>query len=245
MARALNGINASPPASEDGHARRVRSTKERILDAAVEAFERDGYSPATIEAIAGAAGVAPASVYNHFASKAGVAQALAERALRVHDDYVAAAWALDSSPLERLIAAAGATLAFARERRTLFQAISLSYLSPLGLFPAKTSAARAIDARRQEQLGRIIANLDAAVAADELRPIDTLSMAHFVIASWAAVLTMYARPGSPADPAATLAAGIRAMIQGVATEATVTRDGRLRARYERALDRSGLTSPGA
>jgi AcrR family transcriptional regulator len=239
--------NAQPTAqvpAEDGHARRVRQTKDRILSAATEAFSRDGYGAATIEGIAATAGVAPASVYNHFASKAGIAQALAERALAAHDEYVSAAWALDVSPLERLIAAGGATLAFAREQPTLFQAISLSYLSPLGLLPLGTPTAEAIAARRRLQLERIIINLNAAIAAKELRPHDVTATARFFVASWAAVLTMEARPDTPGDPAETLTAGFRAMIQGIATPETVTRDGRLRARYENALERHGLVRRG-
>jgi len=232
----------SPPATvEDGHARRVRLTKSRVLDAATGAFARDGYGAATIEGIATEAGVAPASVYNHFSSKAGIAQALAERALAAHDEFVAPAWALAVSPLERLIAAGGATLAFARKQPTLFQAISLSYLSPFALFPAGTLAADAITARRQQQLEQISANLAAAVAAKELRAHDVDATARFLVASCAAVLTMEARPESPSDPAPVLAAGLRAMVQGLATPATVTREGHLRARYENALERHGLT----
>ncbi len=52
---------------------------------------------------------------------------------------------------------------------------------------------------------------------------------------------MGARPESPSDPAAALAAGLRAMIQGLATPATLTREGHLRVRYENALERQGLT----
>lgn len=231
-----------PAIVEDGHARRVRLTKRRVLDAATAAFARDGYGGATIEGIATEAGVAPASVYNHFSSKAGVAQALAERALAAHDEHVAPAWALDVSPLERLIAAGGATLAFARKQPTLFQAISLSYLSPFGLFPAGTPAAEAIAARRQQQLERISDNLDAAVAAKELSAHDVVATARFFVASWAAVLTMEeARPELPSDPAVTLAAGLRAMVQGLAAPATLTREGHLRARYENALKRHGLS----
>ncbi len=226
---------------EDGHARRVRLTKRRVLDAATAAFARDGYGGATIEGIATEAGVAPASVYNHFSSKAGVAQALAERALAAQDEYVAPAWALDVSPLERLIAAGGATLAFARKQPTLFQAISLSYLSPFGLFPAGTPAAEAIAARRQQQLERISANLDAAVAAKELSAHDVVATARFLVASWAAVLTMEETRPDPSDPAVTLAAGLRAMVQGLAAPATLTREGHLRARYENALKRYGLS----
>jgi len=225
---------------EDGHARRARHTSERILLAAIDAFRRDGYRVSTIEQIAADAGVAQASVYNHFTSKAGIAQALAERALAAHDEYVSAAWALDVSPLERLIAAAGATLAFAREQPILFQAISLSYLSPLGLFPDDTPAAEAISARREQQLQRIEGNLTDAIAANELRPHATGAMARFVVASWAAVLTMEAKDDDSTGAAATLAAGIRAMILGTAGVATVTGDGSLRARYESALRRHGL-----
>jgi AcrR family transcriptional regulator len=231
---------AARATSEDGHARRVRRTRDRILGAATQAFARDGYGAATIEAIAATAGVAPASVYNHFASKAGIAQALAERALGVHDEYVAPAWTLDVSPLERLIAAGGATLAFAREQPTLSESISLSFLGPLGLFPADTAAAEAIAARRQQQLERIVANLEAAVASKELRPLNAKATSRFLMASFAGVLTMEAHPAGATDQAATLEAGLRAMFEGLGAQATVTGDGRLRARYERAFERHGF-----
>lgn len=231
---------AARATSEDGHARRVRRTRDRILGAATQAFGRDGYGAATIEAIAATAGVAPASVYNHFASKAGIAQALAERALGVHDEYVAPAWTLDVSPLERLIAAGGAMLAFAREQPTLSESISLSFLGPLGLFPADTPAAEAIAARRKLQLERIVTNLEAAVAAKELRPLNASATSRFLMASFAGVLTMEAHPADATDPAATLGAGLRAMIEGLGAPATLTGDGRLRARYERALERHGF-----
>jgi AcrR family transcriptional regulator len=230
--------------SEDGHTRRVRRTRDRILGAATQAFGLEGYGAATIEGIAATAGVAPASVYNHFASKAGIAQALAERALGVHDEYLAPAWALDVSPLERLIAAGGATLAFAHDHPTLSASISLSFLGPLGLFPADTAAAEAIAARRQRQLERIAANLEAAVASKELCPLNAGATSRFLMASFAGVLTMEADPAGATDRAATLEAGLRAMIQGVAAPAALTRDGRLRARYARALERYGLVGHG-
>ncbi len=229
-------------ARENGHARRVRATKERILGAASEAFAREGYAATTVEAIAHDAGTAPASVYNHFESKAGVAQALAEDALAAHDQYVAAAWALELSPLERLIAAAGATLVFAREQPTLFQAMSLSYLRPLGLFPADTAAAAAISARREQQLRRIAVNIEQAIDAGELADMDVHATSRFIVAAWGGVLTMEARPDADADPVATVTAGIRAIIKGVATPATLADGGRLSTRYERALARHGLGS---
>lgn len=236
------GDTSTDAAHENGHARRVRATKERVLAAASDAFASEGYGATTIEAIAAAAGTAPASVYNHFESKAGVAQALAEDALAAHDRYVAAAWALELSPLERLIAAAGATLVFAREQPTLFQAMSLSYLRPLGLFPADTAAGAAISARREQQLQRIATNIEQAIDAGELAPMDVQATSRFIVAAWAGVLTMEARPDADADPVATVTAGIRAIVKGVATPATLAGSGRLHARYERALTRHGLGS---
>ncbi len=236
--------HSSPPvARENGHARRARATKERILAAASNAFAREGYSATTVEAIAEAAGTAPASVYNHFESKAGVAQALAEDALAAHDRYVAASWSLEVSPLERLIAAAGAILAFALEQPTLFQAMSLSYLRPLGLFPADTTAATAIGARRRQQLEHVMTNIEEAIEAGELEPMDVRATSRFIMAALAGVLTMEARPDEGDDGVATATAGLRTIIKGAASPAILTREGRLRARYERALARHGLGAP--
>ena len=225
---------------EHGHARRARQTADRILLAAVEAFTEDGYSAATVEDIAARAEVAASSVYNHFNSKAGVAQALSERALGVHAEYVSAAWETEGSPTERLIAAAGATLAFARDQPTLFQAISLSYLAPLGLFPSDTAAAAAIAERRREQFDRICAALDAAIAAEEIRPLNVPATAQFLIATWAGVLTMHGGPGAPVDSADALAAGLRAVFEGMATSDLITDEGQLRDPYQAALLRHGL-----
>jgi len=230
----------SRAAHEDGHARRARATKERILSAAGDAFTREGYNATTIEAIADAAGTAPASVYNHFDSKAGVAQALAEQALAAHDEYVAAAWALELTPLERLIAAAGAVIAFAIEQPMLFQAMSLSYQRPLGMFPADTAAAAAIGARRAQQLRQVEANIEQAIEAGELGPMDIHATSRFVMSALAGVLTMEAQPDAEADPRSTATAGIRAIIKGAAAPAVLNRDGTLRAGYERALARHGL-----
>jgi TetR/AcrR family transcriptional regulator len=213
-----------------------------VLDATSTAFAREGYAAATIESIAAAAGIAPASVYNHFESKAGLAQALAERALEAHDDYVAAAWAMEASPLERLIAAAGAALAFAREQPTLFGAISLSYLQPLGLFPAGTMAAEQIAARREQQFQRIVGTLQAAIDEGELGAMDVSATARFIVAAWAGVLAIETRPGTATDAAATVATGVRAIVKGTATSRALTPGGRLRARYEHAMERSGLVA---
>jgi len=60
--------------------RQAGQTRERILDAARQMILNKGFAEATIEAIAGEAGVAPPTVYAVFGSKRGILQGLMERA---------------------------------------------------------------------------------------------------------------------------------------------------------------------
>ena len=48
------------------------TTRARIRDAAIGLFGRDGFGPATVRAVASAAGVSPGLVIHHFGSKAGL-----------------------------------------------------------------------------------------------------------------------------------------------------------------------------
>lgn len=56
---------------------KARSTTADIAKAAEALFQRDGYAGVTMKDIARAAGVAPATVYLHFPSKAKIVEALA------------------------------------------------------------------------------------------------------------------------------------------------------------------------
>ncbi len=71
-----------------------------VLAAAETVLDRDGADAVTVRAVAGEARVAPMSVYNHFASKGGLLDALALRAF----DGLAAAIAVPNTepPLNRL-----------------------------------------------------------------------------------------------------------------------------------------------
>ena len=52
------------------------SARRRLLDAAVEVFERDGFETAGVIDIASAAGVTTGSLYHHFGSKLGLFQVI-------------------------------------------------------------------------------------------------------------------------------------------------------------------------
>ena len=63
-------------------------TRERILDAAVELFGRQGYSGTSVGEIEAAAGLAPRSgaLYKHFASKRALLEAAVSRRARVAEE---------------------------------------------------------------------------------------------------------------------------------------------------------------
>jgi len=58
---------------------RRAQTRERLIDAAADVFNRLGYHGASLEAVADAAGYTKGAVYSNFASKADLFVALAER----------------------------------------------------------------------------------------------------------------------------------------------------------------------
>ncbi len=69
--------------ADEGRPRRRQARGERriaeILNAAAQVFAQVGYEKATTNAIAGAAGVSPGSLYQFFPNKEAIAQVLADR----------------------------------------------------------------------------------------------------------------------------------------------------------------------
>src|SRR4051812_49137479 len=77
MAKRVKKRSYKSPIREE-HAARTRA---RILDAAGQLFEEQGYARSSIRAIADTAGVAPDTVYAVFGTKARVLTALVDRRL--------------------------------------------------------------------------------------------------------------------------------------------------------------------
>ena len=57
---------------------------EALLDAALQQFGLHGFAKTTMTDIAGASGLSRTSLYNHFATKEDVFQALRQRSARLH-----------------------------------------------------------------------------------------------------------------------------------------------------------------
>ncbi len=63
------------------------TTKEKILETALDLFSLRGYDGASVRDIAGAVGIRESSLYNHFAGKRAIFDGIVELCLRQSEDY--------------------------------------------------------------------------------------------------------------------------------------------------------------
>ena len=124
----------------DGARRRAGSeaTQRRIVEAATELFLRDGYGRTSVEAIAEAAGVSPATIYKLFGTKVAIAKRVGDVAvagdheapsLAQRDWYLTARHATDPSRALRLIVEHGAAL-LARITPIIEMATAAAHIEP-------------------------------------------------------------------------------------------------------------------
>jgi AcrR family transcriptional regulator len=76
------------PYDATGRREQARARRYRVVLAARDLFERDGYRAATVTAIATAAGVSPEMVYKTFGTKAALAKAVFDVAIAGDDEPV-------------------------------------------------------------------------------------------------------------------------------------------------------------
>ena len=74
-------MSQATPQALPARSERAERKRQRILDAAAHCFAASGFSKATVEEIAGAAGVSKALVYHHFRGKEAIFEELLERTL--------------------------------------------------------------------------------------------------------------------------------------------------------------------
>lgn len=65
----------------------AKDTKERILDAALEVFARDGYAGTSIKDIAESVGIVKSALYRHFESKEEIWNAVQQTMVAYYDDH--------------------------------------------------------------------------------------------------------------------------------------------------------------
>lgn len=102
-----------------------RFTRARLVEAALEVFERTGYAAATIEEITNAAGASRATFYLHFKSKADIVQELQTGALREESDGIyESLWALPDPSWDEVREFVASTLTFWDRHRVPIEVIN-------------------------------------------------------------------------------------------------------------------------
>ncbi|MER6128785.1 ScbR family autoregulator-binding transcription factor [Streptomyces sp. NPDC001795] len=82
---------------------RAERTLRRIISAAADRFEQNGYNGTSLDDITRAAGVSKGAFYFHFASKKQVADAVTEHSHGLLEDLIDTSLSLDNSALQQLI----------------------------------------------------------------------------------------------------------------------------------------------
>ncbi|MEU5314973.1 ScbR family autoregulator-binding transcription factor [Streptomyces sp. NPDC021562] len=82
---------------------RARQTLRRIVSAAADRFEENGYAGTTLDDISRGAGVSKGALYFHFASKKEVADAVVEHSYWLLEDLLESVRASNGSALQHLI----------------------------------------------------------------------------------------------------------------------------------------------
>jgi len=100
MLSTMSTIPASPPASDDGD--RSSATRERLVEAAIEAFAASGFAGTTTRDIASRAGMSPAAVYVHYATKEDLLFEISRRGHRNSLQILKTAAESTDDPLDRV-----------------------------------------------------------------------------------------------------------------------------------------------
>lgn len=114
------------------------ATRERILDAAIQAFRKRGFESTTTRDIATAAGIATGTLFNYFATKEAIVEFLAKEALAsARSRFV---WVASGGELEEgLFAYVAAELRQLKSLRKFITPLLESSLCPLAVAPRSDS----------------------------------------------------------------------------------------------------------
>jgi AcrR family transcriptional regulator len=191
----LHMTKIAPPSSPRVQRRKAR-TASAILDAAERLFLSRGYTTTTMEELAEEADVAVGSIYAHFGNKAGVYEALIERALDLDRRYCDEGFAAGTTPVERLFGLADGYLRFARDHPGYYQLFRFPPPDRPAAGDAPMSAAR-VAQRIKDETARMASELRRGQEQGLLgRPVDVESTAAFLWAAWDGVIACHLGPGN-------------------------------------------------
>lgn len=171
--------------------RRRARTRAAILDAAEVVFRRDGYEGTRIESVAETADVSVGSIYLHFRGKRDVYLHLVDRSLESFAEYMALSQDPALTPLQRVLAGGDAYLRFHLDNPG-----ALDFLAIRGAAGSATDdeVESRISDRVGELLRRFAVQIDAAVAAGEARPVDSMRLTQYLWGAWNGVIALRHQP---------------------------------------------------
>ncbi len=161
---------AVPPGERDEH------TRSRLLRAAVQVFNKKGYSAASVREIVELANVTKPALYYHFGSKEGVLQAILREGLEEFRATAAKAIEMPGTTRERLTRLCEDLFGLFMENVPVIQVVHRAFHDPAGNPPDfdLVEVERALGAALQ-------AIVEAGVASGELRSVRSDDVALAVI----------------------------------------------------------------
>ena len=187
--------------------------RERILEAAVEVLAQRGYSAAGVQEIVSRSGTSKGSFYFHFPSKEGMVIALVDQMSGRLVAKVQESAGDEPSPLRRIAAGIDVLLdTFSRQRRVA-QVVLLNVMGH----------GMAVDRKflpiRDRFSVLIREELDAAVAAGEIEPQDTVLVARMWVGALQEIILHWLLTGEP-EPLVRVAPDFRrALLRSVGARA--------------------------
>ena len=167
---------------------RKAATRERIAAAALDQVAAGGYSSASVQAVAGRAGVAVGTVYRHFPSKADLFAEVFRRAAERELDVVTAVAAADGRPAAERVAAAAEAFC----RRALAGPVLAYALIAEPVDPAVESERLRLRRGYRDVFAEL---LDEGVESGELEPHDTSTVAAALVGALGEALVGPLSPG--------------------------------------------------
>jgi AcrR family transcriptional regulator len=174
------------------HGRVPRPVRERqLLELAEELFAERGYAGASMEELAGRAGVTKPVVYELFGSKEGLFGACVDRSIARLADEIAAAVRAETDPEARLRAGGLAFIRFAAGNQVAWDLMSMG-----GRFAEQARSVRTSQAE-------LIRELMAEMASEDADPRELEVAAHAINAAYEGVAHwMWAHPDVPIEQVA-------------------------------------------
>ena len=140
--------------------------RSRLLDAAIQIFDRKGYAASSVREIAEAAGVTKPVVYYHFGSKEGLLVAILDEAVRDFTGTIEAAVARTGSARERLVRLCEDVYALFERNVSVARVAHMVFLGPRDVAPPYDLMV--LERRLREGVVRIVKD---GQAAGELRAV--------------------------------------------------------------------------